>query len=246
MALGAAGYAFAQAGAEQDAGRALTQADIDAAVAKVKADPNLSQERKVRVLRWRGDKKEEKEKPARSSGWFDWLGDFFGFIAETGRVIVWLALAAAVALLGVLIFRLVREMGPRDRPLAFAAPTHVRDLDIRPESLPDDIGAAALAMWNRGEQRAALALLYRGLLSRLVHAHAVPIRHSSTEGDCLALTQQRLDRARAEYAAKLIRVWQRAVYGAQTPRTADVEALCNDFAAALDKPQETSPQERAA
>ena len=70
---------------------------------------------------------------------------------------------------------------------AFVAPTHVRDLDIRPESLPDDIGAAARALWDRGEHRAALALLYRGLLSRLAHVHRLPIRDSSTEGDCLAL-----------------------------------------------------------
>ena len=43
------------------------------------------------------------------------------------------------------------------------------------------------ALWDRGDHRAALALLYRGLLSRLVHVHRVPIRDSSTEGDCLAL-----------------------------------------------------------
>ena len=52
----------------------------------------------------------------------------------------------------------------------FVAPTHVRDLDIRPETLPADIGAAARQLWERGEQRAALALLYRGMLSRLVRA----------------------------------------------------------------------------
>src|SRR4029079_6929748 len=74
----------------------------------------------------------------------------------------------------------------------FVAPTHVRDLDIRPESPTDDIGAAARQLWDRGEQRAALALLYRGMLSRLAHVHRVPIRDSSTEGDCVELASAQL------------------------------------------------------
>jgi hypothetical protein len=119
-------------------------------------------------------------------------------------------------------------------PKAFVAPSHVRDLDIRPESLPDDVGAAALALWERGEQRAALALLYRGTLSRLVHVHAVPIRASSTEGECLALARQRVPAATGRYATQLVETWTGAVYGAQTPAGSVVQALCGEFAAALD------------
>ena len=59
-------------------------------------------------------------------------------------------------------------------------------------AFPPDIGAAARALWDRGEHRAALALLYRGMLSRLAHVHRVPIRDSSTEGDCLALAASHL------------------------------------------------------
>ena len=55
-----------------------------------------------------------------------------------------------------------------------------------------DIGAAARVLWDRGDHRAALALLYRGMLSRLAHVHRIPIRDSSTEGDCLALAASHL------------------------------------------------------
>jgi hypothetical protein len=238
--------AFAQASLEHHETPPITQQDIDAAIAEVKADPNLAQERTVRTLRWRSDKAAEKERKKPTSRSFGWLGDFFTFVAETGRVIVWLALAVVLALLGVLIVRLVREIGPRDRPNAFTAPTHVRDLDIRPESLPDDIGAEAISLWHRGEHRAALALLYRGLLSRLVHIHQIQIRHSSTEGDCLAMARQRLPTMRAEYASLLIRTWQRAVYGAQAPSTPEMESLCNAFAASLDEDLDRHHAERAA
>ena len=108
----------------------------------------------------------------------------------------------------------------------------MRDLDIRPESLPEDIGAAARALWDRGEHRAALALLYRGLLSRLAHVHRIPIRDSSTEGDCLALAASHLPQRSREYASRLVRVWQRFVYGGQHTEAATVHALCDDFGVA--------------
>jgi hypothetical protein len=115
----------------------------------------------------------------------------------------------------------------------FVAPTHVQDLDIRPESLPADVGGTARRLWDRGEHRAALALLYRGLLSRLAHVHHLPVRDSSTEGDCLALST-RMEAAGRDYAARLIVVWQTAVYGHLRADTAQVHALCDGFAPSLD------------
>src|SRR5690606_22699450 len=94
---------------------------------------------------------------------------------------------------------------------------------------------AALALWQRGEQRAALALLYRGLLSRLVHGFGVPIRESSTEGECLRLAEQTVPVPSARYAARLVALWSAAVYGAREPTLAAVQGLCAEFAAALDR-----------
>ena len=170
-------------------------------------------------------------------GLFRWF-DAVGARAHVG--------AAAVVLAGLLvvyIIRIVRDMHgvPRGED-TFVAPTHVRDLDIRPESLPADIGAAARALWDRGEHRAALALLYRGMLSRLAHVHRVPIRDSSTEGDCLALAAQpSRGRARREYASRLVLVWQRFVYGGQDTQAATVHVLCDDFASALDPASPRDP-----
>jgi hypothetical protein len=139
-----------------------------------------------------------------------------------------------IALLIVFMTRLVRtRRAPRSTP-TMGAPTHVRDLDIRPESLPDDIGAAARDLWDRGEHRPALALLYRGLLSRLAHVHHAAIRDSSTEGDCLAVAERHLAPAKFDYASRLVRVWQHAVYGAEAAEPSQVYLLCDGFAAALD------------
>ena len=115
------------------------------------------------------------------------------------------------------------------------APTHVRDLDIRPESLPADVGAAARRLWDQGAHRAALALLYRGVLSRLAHVHRVPIRDSTTEGDCMALAAQHVTAARHAYVVQLVTVWQRAVYGGRPAEQDDVYELCQAFSGALDR-----------
>jgi hypothetical protein len=237
--LAIAGPRIARADETPSDVKTITVTDINDAIAKVKADPNLATERKIKSFRWRSNA--ENEQPTTPPSWLKWLGNFFGFLAQTSRVIVWLAIVVAVALLVVAILKIIRNIEPRSRAAAFVAPTHVRDLDIRPESLPDDIGAAALALWDRGEHRAALALLYRGLLSRLVHAHEIPVRHSSTEGDCLQLAAKHLQGARGDYVARLIRVWQRAVYGAQSPQTEDVQVLCSGFSAAVDKQPAASP-----
>lgn len=206
------------------------EAEIQEALERVRADPNLSPERTVRTLRWVDDGEEDRKKKEKSSsGWFDWVRGLFQWIAGVSRVLLWTAIVLLLGLLVLFITRAIRDARFARLPRLPDAPTHVRELDIRPESLPDDIGAAALALWERNEHRAALVLLYRGLLSRLVHAHAVPIRESSTEAECLQLAAPRLHTDAAEYAGRLVRVWQHAVYGAREPGNDEMHALCTRF-----------------
>jgi hypothetical protein len=224
--------AHARAPGEQNQSNGPQLAEIDRAAAKVKADPNLATEQTIKTLKWRTS---GESKPFTFPEWLRWTVDLFRWIDRSARALVWCAAAVLAGLLGVYISRIVRAFD-RGRATggAFLAPTHVRDLDIRPETLPDDIGAAARALWDDGEHRTALALLYRGMLSRLAHVHRVPIRDSTTEGDCLALAAGYLATARHEYTARLIRVWQRSVYGREVVTGATVYELCDGFAAALD------------
>lgn len=239
----AAAFAFAPAlgGAQPGElvadGETPRRADVRSALDAVANDPNLAAERTVNMLRFK-----QPEPVADEPSWWGWANalvrwfrGFFLFVAESGRLVVWVLGALAAALLGFYIVRVVRVRGLPRVPRAVVAPSHVRDLDIRPESLPDDVGAAAFELWQRGEQRAALALLYRGLLSRLVHEHAVPIRASSTEGECIALARPHLDDASARYAVRLVETWAAAVYGGLLPAPADVQSLCGEFAAATNR-----------
>ena len=221
-----------------------TREQVAAAVEKLKADPNLGIDKKTRKLV--RNSTAEPNTPPTSPGWLNWIADAFRWLASTARALVWVAGILLVGILALYIKRFVESRGERSVPLRFSMPTHVRDLDIRPESLPDDVGGAALELWERGEHRAALALLYRGLLSRLAHVHAVPIRDSSTEGDCLALAATHLPAARMAYVERLIRVWQRAVYGNVEATAEEFHFLGTGFATAVDMPAETVAVEQAA
>jgi hypothetical protein len=229
LSVGAAAVQQEPAGAGAGAG-SPGRAEMASAIETVKADPDLATERTIKTLRWKGSTRSNRESlPA----WLMWIAGLFRWLDQSARLLVWGAAVALAATLVIYIMRTMRRHGVLRREEPFLAPTHVRDLDIRPESLPGDVGTAARLLWDRGDHRAALALLYRGLLSRLVHVHRIPIRDSSTEGDCLALAASHLTQGRRDYASRLVLVWQGFVYGGQHAQAATVYVLCDDFGSAL-------------
>jgi hypothetical protein len=210
-----------------------TDAEIAGALSRVKADPNLATQQTIKTLRWKDAETPRTETPSWLA-WLSWFKDLFRWVDRSARVLMWCSIGVLAAWLAFYLARMLRDRQSSPHEDRFVAPTHVRDLDIRPEALPANIGAAARQLWDRGEQRAALALLYRGLLSRLAHVHRVPIRDASTEGDCLALAAAHLPHTRSDYVVRLVSTWQRFVYGRLDVQTASVHSLCDDFRAALD------------
>ena len=120
------------------------------------------------------------------------------------------------------------------RVKAVAAVSHVRDLDVRLESLSDDVGAAAWALWQAGRVPEAMSLLYRGALSRLIHQYRVPITSSATEGECLDLARARLEPPTLRYVTQVVRAWEASIYGGRALSAAMGEALCTGFGQRLD------------
>jgi len=211
----------------------LTDAETERALERVKADPNLATERTIKSLHWTGPHLPDRD--PRRPAWLDWVAGLFGWVSQSARVLMWVVLIGLASWLAVYLARLVGARQIIGAPGEFVPPTHVRDLDIRPETLPAEIGAAARALWDRGEHRAAMALLYRGMLSRLAHVHRMPIRDSSTEGDCLSMAARDLTQRPRDYTVLLVRAWQRFVYGGEDVEPSVVYALCRDFASALDR-----------
>lgn len=206
----------------------LTREQVQAAADKVRADPNMPGTRTEKKLRFK-ERDEEEEEPEKKTDSLDWLRDFVRAVAEGARWLIWGLAALALAWLAVRLHRWIRVRAGGARPGKALLPSHVGSLDIRPESLPDDIGNAAAGLWQRGQHRPALSLLYRGALSRLVHAHAVPVRAASTEGECVVLASTRLSPDAQAFFVRLIEAWQLAAYGGRLPSTAQVLAICGEF-----------------
>lgn len=227
-AAGGVALSFALAlGGPADAAQrqVVAAAAVEAAASSVRADESLPGIRKQRTWRFK-DRKAEPEPPTSSMAW---LIDLAHWLAEGGRVLIWLVGAAALA--AVLVFAR-RWLAVHAHPTSVRGarlPSHVGELDIRPASLPEDIGAAVKALWLAGERRAALSLLYRGALSRLVHSYDVAIGDASTEGDCVRLARAALPQPRSDFVAALVQVWQLAVYGDRAIATERVLRLCDDF-----------------
>ena len=209
---------------------------IEAAVDKLRTDPLLSGKHTEHRLRWKDDDQpapKKKDKPSSYPEIFEWLASLARFINDTSRFLLWGIVAILVALALVSVRHVVQLRAFR-RAKAASAVSHVRDLDVRPESLPDDVGGAAWALWQSGQVPAALSLLYRGALSRMIHRFEVPITASATEGECLELARGRLETGALRYVTQVVRAWEANIYGGRTLSLAMGEALCMGFGQRLD------------
>ena len=151
-----------------------------------------------------------------------WLATFF-------KVVL---IAMAIGAVSWLLYR-YRDKFPalRRAPLPAAA-TEVGGLDIRAESLPADVVGTVRALWARGERRAALALLYRATLSRLVSQDALVLSTGDTEGDCLRLAHAahkaaRLDQGRLDVVVSATALWLNAAYADRWPDEGAVLSACS-------------------
>ena len=112
-----------------------------------------------------------------------------------------------------------------------------RGLDLRPESLPDDVVAAARARFAAGDPTGALSLLYRGALVQLAKRFELRLPASATEGECEALARGALDGALArDFAALAARLALSAPTRTSRPAPPEFDELCARWSSGLGAP----------
>ena len=147
------------------------------------------------------------------------------------EALLWGLLLAAVVLLAWRYrdwLRLFASRRPASTTEPAAHPAQLFGLAVDPHSLPDDLPAAVERLWPQ-DPRAALALLYRGLLSRLLHEHRLPLKAAHTEGEVLVLLQTLNDPPLAAFAARLLDAWQALAYGSRPPAAELGPELCAEW-----------------
>ncbi len=206
----------------------VSRAAVQAALDALRADPNLGTQHKIRALHWIDGKAPPPAAPPPP-----WIVGLFEFLENAGSVFLWVVGGIGLATAAVFVHRVLRTRTPTTQMPKTTMTSHIGEFDIRPDSLPDDVGAAAQALLEAGRTREALSLLYRGALSRAVHRFGVRIEESFTESEALRAVQTHLDPPRTEYVGDLVRVWQRTVYAGEIAPPPALLALCTRFAPVL-------------
>ena len=195
---------------------------------QVLSDPIFGETRETWSIKYVGPGSERKQlKPFR----WDWLERFGEWLAVGLRALAWgLGAAAIVGLL----YLLIRKLEGRDWLRRRVIPEMLFGFDVRPESLPDDVPAAAAQALARGDTRLALSLLYRAALISLIADGRFEVAPGDTEGSCAAHVARHYGGVQADkpaYFRSLVGAWQRIAYARQTVD----DAALGEFVAAWPK-----------
>ena len=224
---GASGGASETGGASHEVGGAshevgATSGEVREAVVEVLGHPDFSTRSKVRRWRVRERWVEGEPEPAASPVQLP-----LGPLALVGEVLMWVAAAFLLGALLVLVVRRARWGGRAGAEPAAEPTTVLFGLDLAPESLPDDVPAAALESFRAGRATEALGLLYRGALARLAQRRSVA--SSWTEEECVRHLAGQLDPAGADWFGRLAVLWQAAAYGHRAPAEEAFVGLCGGW-----------------
>jgi hypothetical protein len=199
-------------------------------------------ENRETVTRWRFGDEEKAEEPTEEDikSFTELLDKLFKLsefwrkldpVAMAFEVVLWTLLILAVVLL---LWRyrewletFVGRLGLPQRRVR-EMPSQLFGLEIAPESLPDDVAGEAERLWAE-KPREALGLLYRALLSRLLHDFRLPLKGSHTEGEVLQLVERLQREELSRFSQVLTRHWQNLAYGHRLPPDNLKRGLCEGW-----------------
>lgn len=218
-----------------------TQAAKQSIKASLESPPFKNQET---VTRYRFG--EEKPATARKThgdgklpGWLQQLldnfnSDAFKHLAQGLEILLWSVVIGGLALVMWRYREWLRTfVSRRRRPqpkTAKPAPAQLFGLEVGIETLPDDIASAAEQLWPT-QPREALGLLYRGLLSRLLHEFNLPLKGADTEGQVLERIDHLQQPQLLAFSRELTDHWQNLAYGHRLPPDTARQKLCSDWRA---------------
>lgn len=156
----------------------------------------------------------------------------FKQLAQGLEVLLWSVLVMGLALL-VWRYRdwlhaFVSQRAPPTAKTPKPVPTQLFGLELGIETLPDDIPTAAEQLWST-QPREALGLLYRGLLSKLVHDYHLPLKSADTEGQVLERVYQLQQPQLLTFSDELTQHWRNLAYGHHLPPASAQQKLCGDW-----------------
>ncbi len=205
-----------------------TPAQLKQQITQVMKQPEFRTEKTEQHWKYTG-KQTAQPKPGSEPAWLKFLGEIIPDIARVFEGLLWLLLA------GIIIWLFIKRkywlgwIKIKPASIKMRPTPGLFGLDIQPQSLPENITKAAWGLWQDGQQRGALSLLYRGALSHWVTHDQVQLGPNATEGDCMRLFRASSTPDTSNYFCQLTHVWQNTAYAGRLPQTDEMQQLCLDW-----------------
>jgi hypothetical protein len=210
-------------------------------IQQVMAEPIFNRFKQIETLEYTGKDDKDKDDLELTRSWltelFEKIGKFLAFIFE---VMLWIIALLVLFLLVKYRERLRLGLGGlfKQREEVYELPDMLFGLDVREESLPDNVSEQAMILYKKQDYRASLALLYRATLAQLVKNYHFNLAKGATEGDCLkwvtnVLSSSGTDfsgsgpsEAKKKYFIELTQAWQLTAYANRFISAEQMEKLC--------------------
>ncbi|GAA0407557.1 DUF4129 domain-containing protein [Cocleimonas flava] len=179
-------------------------------------------------------RKDTAKKPKNDPDKFS-FADFFEPFAKIMGFIIEFALWILVAIVLFLLFYFrdswlhLFNIERKAKKESYQAPEVMFGMDVRPDSLPDDIISESRKLWDNKQHRESLSLLYRGALIRLINIEHVQLKDSFTEGDVLKHSQKKISEAKHLFLDNLTNNWKMIAYAHRHPTNEAMEQLFNTW-----------------
>ena len=164
----------------------------------------------------------------------NWLSNpFSAGLADIIEFILWLIFAAFI---GLLIWWLIKHAGSgrfaltQKKSISETPALILNGQEITPENYSDNSADTAWELWQNGDYRPALSLLYRASLAKLMQHYRVDFGTSATEGECLRTADRQLDKHELiDFLRQLTLAWQSVAYAHRLPEEIQVKRLCSQW-----------------
>lgn len=162
---------------------------------------------------------------------FSWIGNFISNGAGLFEALLFVGVATLLILLLLRLRIWSRWLdGPGGgRNGSRATPVRLFGLDIQAEALPADMLGQVQQYIAGGELRAALSLLYRATLIKLVHLYQLDIPESATEGECLSIVGQNRPEEESAFFLRMTHIWLRLAYAHEVPGSDELQGLSREW-----------------
>ncbi len=201
-------------------------------IIEILSGDDFYQPEKTESWRWKREDVPEVREPSNSwlENFFGGIRDFVGLFLGGFEILFWLLIGAVIAFV---IYRFRDALSaiviPRKQKVEKQQTEVLFGLDVRQESLPDNITEEVDKLWQQGQHREALGLLYRATLSGLIYTYSFEFFDGYTEQECVDVVSQRSNERLSSYVKQLTRVWQLIAYAHQTPDSSEVQYLCSQW-----------------